>query len=119
MREVAQFRRSFNAHLARTRLENAGIRAWVHDEHTAVNTWHARFLPGHGIKLCVAPEDAERAAMLLYGPRKERVFTCAKCSATEVDAAKLATGFGIVLAALHLRWRKCVCRKCGHRWRGK
>ena len=118
MKEVAQFENSFNAHLARTRLENAGIRAWVLDENTAEYTLGGRILGGQGIKLCVAPEDGEQAMEVLYGPRSEQVFTCPECEATEVDAAKQPRGFAVLLAALRLRWRRNKCRNCGYRWRG-
>lgn len=66
--EVARFGSVVHAHLAKARLEAAGIRAFLVDEQSvSVNPFYASALGG--VKLWVRAEDAETAARLLAEER--------------------------------------------------
>jgi hypothetical protein len=61
---VASFGRPVDAHLAKTRLEAAGIQAFILDENAiAVNPFYSPALGG--VKLAVAEEDVDRAREVL------------------------------------------------------
>jgi len=64
---VASFGTPIDAHVARGRLEDNGIDAYVADENMVGVAWHLGLAVG-GVKLQVAAEDAERAREILASP---------------------------------------------------
>lgn len=79
---IATFDEAPKAHLAKSLLERAGIRAALTDEDTVSNIWHLSTAIG-GIKVKVLEEDAERAVAVLeeeLGPEEDE----------EIDPEQLA-----------------------------
>jgi len=61
---IARYDSMPEAHIAMGRLEVEGIDAWLADEHLVQTDWLYSIAVG-GIKLQVAPEDAQRALKIL------------------------------------------------------
>ncbi len=64
MQTVASFTEPVEAHLLRTRLESAGIEAYIRDENLVSLVWLHPGVGG-GVKVDVADEDFERALAVL------------------------------------------------------
>ncbi|HNC23115.1 MAG TPA: DUF2007 domain-containing protein [Opitutaceae bacterium] len=64
MQTVASFTEPVEAHLLRTRLEAAGIEAFIRDENLVSLVWLHPGVGG-GVKVDVADEDFERALAVL------------------------------------------------------
>ncbi len=67
MQTVASFTEPVEAHLLRTRLEAAGIEAYLRDENLVGLVWLHPGVGG-GVKVDVADEDYERALEVLAEP---------------------------------------------------
>ncbi len=67
MQTVASFTEPTEAHLLRTRLEAAGIEAFIRDENLVALVWLHPGVGG-GVKVDVADEDYERALEILGTP---------------------------------------------------
>ncbi|MEO8496663.1 MAG: DUF2007 domain-containing protein [Planctomycetota bacterium] len=80
---VASFDNTPEAHLAKSELEAAGIRAVVADETFVSQLWHIGAL--NGMKLQVAEENEADARRVLYGEpdepdaRQRTVWRCRHC----------------------------------------
>ena len=70
MTTIATFGDAVEAHLARGRVEDAGIRTYLADENVTVMAWHLSNAIG-GIKLQVADEDVSAALAALSGENGE------------------------------------------------
>ncbi len=118
MKEIASYQNSLTAHFARTRLENAGIRAIVTDEMDA--TGLGLIESGAGIKLRVAPEDAERALAVLFGAAAPREVVCPLCDSDDTGGSGAPVFLALIVFAftLGLLKPKRRCNACGHEWRG-
>ncbi|RIL05251.1 MAG: hypothetical protein DCC71_11010 [Proteobacteria bacterium] len=129
------------AHLARALLESQGIEAWVLDAQQVGVQWHVAGAIG-GIKVAVAPEDAERARTLLAEDRSDALAEideaalpapaeerCPRCGSPDVASrargerpggwAWLSMGLFFALGFLVPRRRRLVrsgCRACGAFW---
>lgn len=137
MRTVATFSKPEEAHLFRTRLEAAGIAAYVQDEHMVQVDWLMSNAIG-GVRVQVAEEDVDATRELLgtaTAPQASE-FPCPVCGSehTSVDELPRRVGLlsllalvpGLVLASLTLlsagtpllfsrrRWR---CQDCNHVWK--
>ena len=64
MQTVASFTEPVEAHLLRTRLEAAGVEAFIRDENLVSLVWLHPGVGG-GVKVDVADEDFERALAVL------------------------------------------------------
>ena len=61
---IGSYLHGYEAHLARARLEDDGLSAWLLDEHQVGMQWHLAPVLG-GVKVAVRREDADRARALL------------------------------------------------------
>ena len=115
MKIVATFTKSEDAHLARMRLENEGITAFLRDENT-VNTYALYSNAIGGVKLEVAEEDFARArAALKLPPQDEGVFLCPHCHSQNVRMRELSTITALSIALGILipdKSRKLDCLDC-------
>jgi len=120
---VASFPDAVAAHLARVRLEQRGIEAFVLDEQiVTANPFYAGAVGG--VRLAVAPGDAQAAADVLAerpAPRERRP-SCPACDATELrfePGPRRSTLFALLSCGLTLlRARdRFTCTQCGHAWR--
>ena len=128
---VASFVHVPEAHVARARLEAAGIPASVENEHLASIQWELTSALG-GVRVCVPRERAGEAAAIVSrdesdsfepdeiaagddGPR------CPRCNAglgQPSHAGLRARALSLLIGFPLLFWnRSVVCDACGHRWR--
>lgn len=87
LRTVATFGSPVEARLAQTRLQEAGLTAFVHGEETGTTLWYVGTALG-GVTLQVPEADLERAAEILRSQDQSRAaaaWTCPACG-SEVDA---------------------------------
>ena len=127
---VGSFRDPYEAHIARSLLESAGIPGFVSNEHHVGMNWLYSNALG-GVVVQVAEEHAEDALELLEQPAPETQFeeeweeseaeTCPRCGEsagrpsqfdTRVRAASMIVG--VPLTVGRYRWR---CASCGYGWR--
>ncbi|MFQ5513247.1 MAG: putative signal transducing protein [Myxococcota bacterium] len=143
---VAVFSRSIEAELARTKLEAAGLHAFIADGHLVRINWLLSGAVG-GVKLLVPRSDEERAIAVLHeSPDGARVALrevfeddgeelCPRCGSEETrgqSGSSFRVAIAITLAALLLAQpivllfvglpvlfyrRRRRCFDCGHRWR--
>ena len=125
---VKSFRSEIEAHLARTKLQTAGIDASVH------RFSRYRALTSGGYVLKVSSRDLGRARAILekiegdvdmdeYVSSDDETYRrCPSCDSVSVKAAPLPAallvvvvlGLGVPLLFIKRDWS---CRKCGHSWR--
>jgi hypothetical protein len=67
--EVTRFADPIEATLAKNQLEAAGIKAFLMDDTTVTMDWLLSNAIG-GVKVVVAPQDLERAELILFGEEK-------------------------------------------------
>ncbi len=125
MTTIATFSKSEEAHLFRTRLEAAGIPAFVQDEHLVQLDWLYSNAIG-GVRVQIADEDVAAARAFLAADLPEGAaaglgVACPKCGSEETAPDELPRRLAFVtllllniplLFARH-RWR---CRACRHAW---
>lgn len=117
MKEIASYRDSVSAHFAKTRLENAGIRAFVTDELAAVDAMFG-LEPGYLVKLRVAPEDTEGAIAVLFGAASPLEIVCPRCNSDDVGSgAPVFLALVVCAFTLGLLKPKRRCNACLHTWR--
>ena len=127
---IASYREGYEAHIARSLLDEAGIAAFVSDEHlVSVNWLYSQALGG--VKLQVPEEQAERALETLaeaWGTVVEtderpasRSEDCPSCGSTATQFDRLdnrlrafSLWLSLPLSIGGYRWR---CEECGHTWR--
>lgn len=120
------------AHIPRTRLQSAGIQAFVFDENIVTMNWLYSVAVG-GVKLLVREPDVA-SALILVRRRPEGIAhgvvtgqaddwpVCPRCRASNayyerfwrlgVFASWLL--FSVPFPFLKMKW---VCASCGHQWR--
>ena len=134
--QVATFREAHYAHAARALLESAGIEARLGDEHLIGNNWLYSQVIG-GVKLLVAPRDAEAARALLESaaaPHHESAGAargadeldddtrCPQCgtlgeSADDFDRRLRALSLLAVPLPFTIGRYRMQCASCAHSWR--
>jgi len=129
---VASYASPVEAHLARGRLESAGIPAFVADEHIVAVHWLCSSAVG-GVKVQVQLRDLDAARRILEAPairssRSARFVTddlaaprCPRCGSLELErryARRLSLASALLLG-FPLLWprRRARCRTCGAHWR--
>lgn len=121
---VAAFSEATEAHLARARLEAAGVEAWIGNEHFSSVYPLAGVLAG-GVKLMVREEDATLAEEVLYPDDAEAGAApqrCPQCDSAHVGVNTV--GFTrlmlltLLTCGLYLPvfYRRNRCDDCGCRW---
>ena len=131
---VATFWQAPSAHIARLRLESAGIDCAILDENLVATDWLYANAVG-GIKLQVPTTDADRAVELLSGkhgdpgptnPERQPLFDgqdrCPACGSREVYPVRLSRRLiflSILLlgAPLPIFTRRTRCATCAFEWR--
>ena len=125
MKTVATCSKAEEAHLVRTRLEAAGLRAFVQDESLVQMDWLYSNAIG-GVRVQVADEDFEAAQAFLSADAGEGAsglgVGCPRCGSPDTGpdefprrVAFLTMLFlGAPLLFSRNRWR---CRACNHRWK--
>ena len=132
---IATFWETWEAHLARDKLLDAGINCFLSGEHFVATYW---LLAGadRGIKLKVAEPDAPEAVKILEADEKEEIKetadsgsngreeneVCPKCQSTDIEYERfsrkvfflsiLLLKFPLPFPARHYR-----CESCGFIWR--
>jgi hypothetical protein len=114
---IRQFRDLPEALLAKGCLESAGIECFFRDDNLVRLDWFISNFIG-GVKLCVKPEDAEKAQGILDEPMLEGFYVdgvglyeqprCPKCNSLDVSFLDLEPA-----AAHRSVWR---CRACDAEW---
>jgi len=138
---VGRFAYLHEADLAKALLESEQIRSWLLDENQIRHRWHLGAALG-GVKLAVAPNDAERAADLLSQDFSEAIAAipeqglaghpdevCPRCGSSRVSESSqqrwpgplqwIASLLFLFLGALVPRRSfevKRQCADCGCRW---
>ncbi len=130
---VRLFDDPMQAHLARCLLENAGIQAFVHDEHiVSLNRLFSQAVGGVKLKV---PVTEKSAALQVLADADERPFTdaedhaiaCPRCHGTRLSRglamqpnargwAHMALAFVFMAYPLSLSHR-FKCKDCGHTFR--
>lgn len=122
MKTIATFSKPEEAHLFRTRLEAAGISAFVQDEHVVQLNWLLSNAIG-GVRVQIAEDDLESASEFLAAdspqpcPDAEDVV-CPKCGSPLIapDEKPRRIAFlslwllGFPLLFTRRRWRCSACR---------
>lgn len=124
--QIAEYTAGTAAHLARVRLETAGIEAWLDNENfNSVYPFHTGIVGG--VKLMVAQEDAERAVHVLAeqddaahpaAGREE----CPACHSENTGQNPASLPWTLLLTVLSfglylpLCYKARACRDCGHQW---
>ena len=132
---VATYTNPLEAHIVRGRLQAEGIEAYVAHEHHIWANWFLSTALG-GVKLQVAPADAQRAREILRqeqagdyaelmpdanGQDTRPQATCPACRSPEITAARRSERISLLvvwLSSLPLPYNSVamVCRSCGHNW---
>jgi hypothetical protein len=125
MATVSTFSKPEEAHLLRSRLEAAGIPAFVRDELTIQMNWLYSTALG-GVRVEVADEHLEAAreitALPTVNDSREETLLCPRCGSSEVIRRQwprrlaylslLVVSFPLILSRKHSK-----CRRCGCAWK--
>ncbi len=116
MKTIATFNLPVEAHLARSRLESAGIAVEIRDENFVTFYWLAANAIG-GIRLDVPDEDAAAAREILaLPPPEEGVLRCPHCGSSDTHVRPLSVFGGICLLLrlpIPMTLVTVDCRQCG------
>jgi len=135
---VARFLTAPEAHLARGRLEQEGIQAFIDGEHHITMNWMISNAVG-GVKLLVRSQDLGVAKEILdteppaisdqetgdqteYNATEESERTCPNCNSSNIVAERFSRKVAVIslllfgFPLLFMR-RKYVCNDCHHRWK--
>lgn len=121
MRTVARFRDPYEAHIARSQLEAAGLEAFVFDDHTITANWLYSGAIG-GVRVCVAEPDEAAALEILSTSHEPGVSSdpCPICGSRDVAVSRYslwsvipALLFATPLFFPRRSWR---CGQCGASW---
>ena len=125
---VGRYSTPFEAHMAKARLESAGIPAFVADEYTIGINWLFSNALG-GVKVRVPEPLASEAQELLASkaepsPTDETAaHACPQCGSKNTGDFLDKRGAFLTLLLLGLPLllprEKKRCRDCGHRWRSR
>ena len=130
---VATFTHPTSAHVARARLEAAGIPAIVQDEHLSGMQWLYSQAIG-GAKVCVPAAQSEEAARILARDDSELLEgvaegqappavneVCPRCGALTAEPSSLgfrSRALSLLVGLPFVFWRNLLhCSRCGHTWR--
>lgn len=117
---IATFSKPEEAHLFRTRLEAAGIAAYLQDENMVQMDWFYSNAIG-GVRVQVSEEDLESAREFLAAdsprPAAEGGVPCPSCGSSDTGAnegARRWSFLSVLLFSLPLpvSHRKWACRSC-------
>lgn len=116
MRIVAAFSTPTEAHLARSRLEGAGIPAEIRDQFTVEFNWLLSNAVG-GVKVAVDDDNYNAAREILaMPPLEDGITSCPHCGSNQTGVRTLSV-FGALCVVLKLpipMTRAIVdCHKCG------
>jgi hypothetical protein len=118
---IAAFENTFEAEIARGRLESEGVLAFVHDAQTVAMNWTLSNAVG-GVKLAVRTVDAERALEILGEPDIHDEIdsgwgSCPHCSSRKLEprADRRLTAVTWLLLGVPLLFprRSFYCSSCG------
>ena len=117
---------ALEAHLARSKLEREGIRAYLADENIVNLDWFYTQAVG-GVKVQVEAHDVARAREVLRAkpeetgaPRAIEGYTCPACGSEDVRLNLFGlrlSFFFLWLCALPLPFRPLRCGACRHAWK--
>ena len=126
MKTIATFSKPEEAHLFRTRLEAAGIPAFVQDEHIVQMDWLYSNAIG-GVRVQIGDQDMDAARQFLAADNQSLSVDateafCPVCASPEIKPYDLPRRFafltlllfGFPLLLSRRRWR---CTTCGNIWR--
>jgi len=114
---IASYTQMEEAHLAVSKLEGSGVRAWLRDEATANLYWLYSNAIG-GVKVEVAEADVERAHEILDLPKEASgLISCPHCGSENIQMRQMNLFFALGLIFLNLilphRKFKVDCLDCG------
>ncbi len=125
--KVGAYENAIQAHLARGRLEEEGIPAFVCHEHHVWAYWLYSLLLG-GVKVYVHVKDEDRAREVVsahdggaYALPDEETPSCPRCKSEQVTRrraswkAALLTA-NLVSVPLYFAWATRKCGHCGNEW---
>ena len=132
---IATFSHAVDAHLAKTRLESAGIECFIVDEYTVTMNWLYSNAIG-GVKLQVKKSDYKKAIEILQQKpvkidsaqdkvgKEEMGPHCPKCNSPDIYYERFSRRLvfiswlllGFPLPFLKRKWK---CSKCGYTWKVK
>ncbi|MBN2020114.1 MAG: hypothetical protein JW749_07810 [Sedimentisphaerales bacterium] len=128
---VASFDEPYKAHIARIKLESAGIRCFLSGENFVSTYWLLSRADG-GIKLKVWQQDVKAAEEFLRQKKSSSEagksdeaegydLVCPKCGSENIDYERFsrkALMLSILLFRLPLTWlkEKYKCEDCGNVW---
>jgi hypothetical protein len=124
---VASYSTPLDAHMAKSRLDSAGIDSLIFDEHTIAMNWLYSNLIG-GVKIKVPEEDLEdaRSVLGLDGVEVEAEDswgTCPQCDSNDVEFIADKRGAFLSWVLMGIPFfpviKRLKCRGCGHIWRYK
>ena len=132
LKTIAMFYTISDAHIARSKLESAGVKSFLFDE----NMVSANFLYANavgGIKLKVLEDDEETALLFLnentFAPtdvksNSEYKNYCPECKSENTGFClpsifEVFGGFFAFGVPLWLRRKKRRCHDCGHSWKSE
>jgi predicted RNA-binding Zn-ribbon protein involved in translation (DUF1610 family) len=124
---IARYSTPFEANMAKSMLESAGIPAFVADEYTIGINWLYSNALG-GVKLQVPESFASEALDLLSfeddhaaGNQIADDYTCPRCGSGNIEVLSDKRGSFLTWVLLGLpallSTKKKKCRDCGFRWR--
>jgi len=128
---LRSYRDPVDAEIARARLEDAGIPAFLFDQHLVAIQWlYSRAIGG--VKIKVARSDLDRATRILredrsgdlaeeHDPVPEPTEVCPSCGSAEFHYSRVqrnAAALSLLTSLPFTAWRRLwVCDACGHSWR--
>jgi hypothetical protein len=128
---VNSYRDTINAEIAKAQLEDAGIYAFIFDQHVVGIQWlYSRAIGG--VKVKVEGSDLDRATQILredrsgdlpqsQGPVPDPTESCPSCGSTEIHGSRVqrnAAAFSLLTSLPLIAWRRrAICDTCGHSWR--
>ena len=134
---IAKYSDSFQANIAKTRLENAGIFCRINNENLINTVWMSSEVVG-GLELMVDEEDAEKAKEVLEinfdidedtefiteesGLDESETVKCPKCGSLTVLQSVRPAFLSFVRNLVYSRKAdkyvcSCECSKCGNKWK--
>jgi len=126
---VRSYRDPIDAEIAKTRLEDAGIRAFVFDQYVVGIQWlYSRAIGG--VKVEVEESDLDHAARVLGEDRSGDVAEepgsvdptelCPACGSPDAHRSRVQRNAAVISLLTSLPFivwrRRWVCDRCGHSW---
>jgi len=116
---IATFANLWEASLARGKLEDAGIKAFIDNENMLAGSLYSNAIGG--AKLRVPAIDAERALSILPNRVRARIIKCPKCGSIDTRQVDFSPGlkiFFLLLLGIPYLFvqRPWACLNCAHLW---